>query len=151
MSQMKTARAIWAGEGQAFTGVLGSGYTFEMGSPPGPALGSPMEFLLAGVVGCTAVDVIGILHKKRQDIQGLEVAITGVRTAEHPMVYVQADMTYIVRGRNIDPKAVEDAIRLSKTKYCSASVMFARAGVDINSDYRIEELEQDAADKEPTG
>lgn len=148
MSQTKTARAIWTGEGQTLKGVLGSGYEFKMGSPPGPMLGSPMEFLLAGVIGCTAVDVIGILHKKRQDVTGLEVEITGVRAEEHPMVYVQADLTYIVRGRAIEPKAVEDAIRLSKTKYCSASVMFARAGVDINLSYRIEEAEPESMDAE---
>ena len=59
------------------------------------------------------------------------------------MVYVQADLTYVVRGRGIKPKAVEDAIHLSKTKYCSASVLFARAGVDINFTYRIEDVSQD--------
>jgi len=143
MGDMKTARAIWHGEGLAFKGVLGSGYEFEMGSPPGTDLGSPMEFLLAGVAGCTAVDVASILRKKRQDVLGLEVEVTGVRADEHPMVYVQMDMTYVVRGRDIKPKAVEDAIHLSKTKYCSASVLFAQAGVDIKFTYRIEDVDQD--------
>jgi len=142
MGDMKTARAIWHGEGLAFKGVLGSGYEFEMGSPPGTDLGSPMEFLLAGVAGCTAVDVASILRKKRQDVLGLEVEVTGVRADEHPMVYVQMDMTYVYAVGTSNLRRWKMPFIYPKP-YCSASVLFAQAGVDIKFTYRIEDVDQD--------
>jgi putative redox protein len=136
MAEMKSAKAVWTGDGLAFQGVLGSGYTFEMGSPAGEAQGSPMEFFLAGVVGCTAVDVVSILQKKREPVKGVTVEIKGTRAEEHPMVYTHAVIEYVVSG-DVSPKAVEDAIKLSKTKYCSASIMLQRSGAEVTTTYRI--------------
>lgn len=138
MSDKKTARVIWTGTELAFRGILGSGYEFDLSSQAGETAGSPMEFLLAGVAGCTAVDVVNTLRKMRQPLDGLVVEISGTRADEHPRVYTETSIVYVVRGASVDPQAVEKAIKLSKEKYCSASAMFERAGVALHTDYRIE-------------
>lgn len=138
MSDKKTARIVWKGTDLAFTGTLGSGYEFDLSSLANQAAGSPMEFLLAAVAGCTAVDVVNTLRKMRQPLDGLAVEISGVRAEEHPRVYTEVSITYVVHGKSIEAQAVERAITLSKEKYCSASAMFERAGVILHSDYRIE-------------
>ena len=129
---------VWKGEGLEFEGSLGSGYSFDVGGGPDKIGGGPMEFLLAGVVGCTAVDVVLILQKQRQKVTGVEVEASGMRAADYPMVYTDVDLLYIVRGEDIDPQAVEKAIALSEEKYCSASTMFVRSGVSMRSSYRVE-------------
>ncbi len=132
----KSARAIWTGEGMEFHAVLGSGYEFEMSGSAGTHGGSPMEFLLAGVAGCTAVDIVMILKKKRKAIVGVEVEIIGTRADAIPAVYTDAELFYTITG-DVDEKAVEDAIKLTKEKYCSASIMFAAAGVQFSTNYEI--------------
>lgn len=134
----KSAQITWQGEGLLFKGVLGSGYEFDLASPGGAEGGSPMEFLLAGVAGCTAMDVVHVLRKMRQPLKGLVIEISGVRADEHPKVYTTVEIVYVVQGEGIDSEAVEKAIRLSQETYCSASIMFKQAGVTIRSDYRIE-------------
>ncbi|MCA9896655.1 MAG: OsmC family protein [Ardenticatenaceae bacterium] len=139
MSNEKTAKVVWSGDELQFHGTLGSGYEFELNSKSGTHGGSPMEFLLAGVAGCTAMDVISILQKMRQDVHEFSVEISGVRAEEHPKVYTEATITYIVRGHNLDEERVARAVELSEDIYCSASQMFRRSGTKINSSYRIEE------------
>jgi putative redox protein len=97
-----------------------------------------MELVLIGMAGCTAYDVVSILAKKRQAVTGLEVRSQAERAEEPPRVFTDIEIEYIVRGKNISPKAVEDAIRLSKDKYCSASIMLG-ATATISTRYRIEE------------
>jgi putative redox protein len=97
-----------------------------------------MEVVLIGLAGCTAYDVLTILQKKRQAVSGLEVSCRAERAEEPPRVYTTIDVEYVVRGRDIRPKAVEDAIRLSEEKYCSASKMLEKTA-RISSGYRIEE------------
>ncbi len=139
MSQLKTARASWTGSNLEFDATMGSGYQFKMSSNPGAESGSPMEMLLAGVVGCTGIDVVSILQKMRQTVHGVDVEIKALRAEDYPMVYTEAELVYTVRGENIDPQAVEKAIALSEEKYCSASIMFRRSGVKMSTSYRIEE------------
>jgi putative redox protein len=136
--ERKSARAEWRGEGLNFKGILGSGYEFSLGSPAGDDAGSPMEFLLAGVAGCTAMDVVNVLRKMRQPFNGLVVEIEGLRSEEHPKVYKEVEIVYVVKGQDVRPDAVEKAIRLSQETYCSASVMFKEAGVSIRTAFRIE-------------
>ena len=138
MDTRKQAHVVWLGEGLEFQARISTGYSFTMRSPSNSQGASPMEFLLASVAGCTAMDVISILHKKRQKVDGLEVQIEGIQASGSPRVYTSATITYIVQGDEIDPAAVEHAIYLSKTKYCSASIMFERAGVEITTAYHIE-------------
>ena len=77
MTQIKTARIEWQGEGLQFQATLGSGHEFNFAAPASVEAGSPMEFLLASVAGCSAMDIIHVLRKKRQPVQGLTVEISG--------------------------------------------------------------------------
>jgi putative redox protein len=139
MAPEKNARVVWLGEGKEFRAHLSAGFEYTMHSPADENGGTPMDYLLAGVAGCTAIDVIGILQKKRQNVAGLEVHIHGTQAETAPNVYTKAHITYVVRGENISPAAVEQAIELSETKYCSASIMFQRSGTEVTTEYRIEE------------
>jgi putative redox protein len=100
----------------------------------------PLHFLLFGVAGCTAMDVISILRKKRQRVSGLEVEARGSRVDEHPKVYETIEVVYRVRGKGLDPRAVEGAIELSETRYCPAIAMVGKAA-RIESRYEIEEVD----------
>jgi len=86
---------------------------------------SPMELVLLGLCGCTAADVVGILRKKREPFTGLEVRAEAERADGHPAVYTSIHLTYSVRGQ-VSRKAMEDAVRLSKEKYCSVSAMLEK-------------------------
>jgi putative redox protein len=98
----------------------------------------PMELLLIGLAGCTAMDVVSILQKKRQPVTGLETKVTAERAEEHPKVYTRIHVEYVVKGQGVKPEAVERAIELSETKYCSAMTMLRQAA-EITTSYRIEE------------
>ena len=134
----KQATVVWAG-GMKFEGAAGAGHTVFMDSvAEGPGEGfSPMELLLVGMAGCTAMDVISILQKKRQSVDGLEVNVRGERASEHPKVYTDIHMEYVVRGDGIAPEAVQRAVELSTTKYCSATAMMAKTA-KVSTSYRIE-------------
>jgi len=86
---------------------------------------SPMELVLLGLCGCTASDVVGILRKKREPFTGLEVRAEAERADAHPAVYTSIHLTYLVRG-HVSQKAMADAVRLSKEKYCSVSAMLEK-------------------------
>lgn len=88
---------------------------------------SPMEAVLMALCGCTSVDVVSILKKKRQDINGLRVSAVASQAPEPPRVFTQIKLTYAVRGTQLSRKAVEDAVSLSKHKYCSVSLMLEKA------------------------
>jgi putative redox protein len=100
----------------------------------------PMELLLIGTAGCTGIDVVDILQKKRLDVKGLDVRVEGTRADDFPMVYTDITIVYVVKGKNIPAKAVEDAIHLSETKYCSASIMMGKTA-KMSSRYEIVEEE----------
>ena len=87
---------------------------------------SPMELLLVGLAGCTAMDVISILEKKRQKVSRFEVRVNGERASEHPKVFTNIVVEYIVGGESIDRAAVERAVELSETKYCSAMAIISK-------------------------
>ena len=97
-----------------------------------------MELLLAGVAGCTGMDIVSILEKSRQEMTGFEVVVTGERAKDYPMVFTEIAVEYVIRGRNISEEAVKRAIELSETKYCSASIMMGKTA-KITTTYRIEE------------
>ena len=86
---------------------------------------SPVELVLIALCGCTASDVVGILRKKREPFTGIEVSAKGERTTEYPTVFTEIHVTYRVRGK-VSQKAMEDAVRLSKEKYCSVSAMLEK-------------------------
>lgn len=131
----KEITADWDGE-MTFTGRNQAGGTVHMGSQGSEPMLSPMELLLAGMAGCTGVDIVSILGKKRQHFENFKVQVRGKRADEPPKVYTEIEVTYLLWAENIDPKAVEQAIRLSEEKYCSASVMLG-AVAEIHSTYKI--------------
>jgi putative redox protein len=98
----------------------------------------PLRLLLLGAAGCTAMDVISILRKKRQQVSGLQVEVRGSRVDEHPRVYNRVEIIYRVRGTDLDPKAVERAIELSEARYCPAIAMMGKAA-EVTNRYEIEE------------
>lgn len=124
------------GSGLVFEARTGSGPAFLMDSATEPRGPNPVETLLASLGGCCAMDVIGILRKKRQVVLGYEVAVGGERQAEHPRRFTRIEIVHRVRGRNLDPQAIEEAIRLSDTKYCSVFATLAPA-VEIVSRFEI--------------
>ena len=103
-----------------------------------------MELLLLGLAGCTGMDVISILRKKRQDVTAYEVQVTGVRAQEHPMVFVQITVEHIVTGHHIQPEAVARAIQLSEGRYCGAGAMLGNVA-HLTHTYRLVETPETAA------
>src|SRR5512147_2641601 len=140
----KSANLVWEGKGLAFRATGGSGYQVRFDNPAGPAGASPMELVALASGGCTASDVISILQKKQQQVTQFEVNVIGLRASEHPKVFTEIDLEYVVTGRDIDPQAVERAIELSLTKYCSVNLMLEKS-VKINHRYRIVAAEPVAA------
>ena len=86
----------------------------------------PMELLLVGLAGCTGMDVISILRKKREPVTGYEVHVTGIRAEDHPMVFVEITVEHIITGHHIQPEAVARAIQLSEERYCGAGAMLGK-------------------------
>ncbi len=86
----------------------------------------PMELLLVGLGGCTGMDVISILRKKRQQVTGYAVHVSGIRSEENPMVFVEITVVHIVTGHHIQPEAVVRAIQLSEERYCGAGAMLEK-------------------------
>ena len=123
------ARVKWV-EGMSFVGETGSGHALVIDGAPehgGRNLGPrPMELLLAGAAACTAFDVVQILRKARQPIADCAVEAEAERAAVEPRVFTRIHLHYRVAGRGLDPHQVERAVKLSKEKYCSATLMLGK-------------------------
>ena len=139
MAKIMTAVATLE-TGMRFDALATSGYHVTLDSNElsgGQREGfSPMEMLLVGLAGCTGMDVISILRKKRQDVTGYEVHVQGIRADEHPKVFVEINIEHIVTGHNVQPAAIARAIELSKTRYCGAEAMLGKVA-RIKNTYRI--------------
>lgn len=120
---MTDARATWI-EKQRFNGIATSGHAVLMDGDKATA-SSPMELVLIALCGCTGYDVVSILQKKREPFTSLEVRAQAERATESPSVYTEIKLTYRIGGK-VSRKAVEDAVRLSKEKYCSVSAMLEK-------------------------
>lgn len=127
--------AEWLG-GYAFQGLNEAGGSIQIGSLEDKPGVSPMELLLLGVAGCTGVDVVSILTKKRKDLKGIKVSVRGKRADQHPKVWNEIEVTYHLWGEDLDVKSVEQAIQLSEEKYCSASAMLS-ASAKMRSSFVI--------------
>ena len=132
----------WTGEGMSFLAETGNKHTIEMDGAPeagGRNLAPrPMELLLAGTGGCTAFDVVMILKKGRHNVTGCEVSLHAERAESEPKVFTHIHFHYKVRGNNLKQEAVARAIELSKSKYCSASIMLGEVA-KITHDFEIVE------------
>ncbi len=104
----------------------------------------PMELLLVGLAGCTGMDVISILRKKRQHVTGYEVHVHGVRAEDHPMVFVEITVEHVVTGHHLQPEAVARAIELSEERYCGAGAMLGKVA-HLTHTYRIVEAAETLA------
>ena len=127
-------------DGMLMVGKSHSGHSITMDGPPeigGENLGvRPMEMLLLGVAGCTMIDVVTTIKKMRQDITNCETKLSAERADEHPKVFTDINIQFIVKGQDLDTKKVEKAITLSAEKYCSASIMLGKTA-SITHDFEI--------------
>ncbi|MBI4759619.1 MAG: OsmC family protein [Chloroflexota bacterium] len=137
------ATVVWK-ENLAFAGETNSGFPIPLDADPevggtnsGPR---PMELIALGLAGCTAMDVISILRKKRQDVKRFEVRVDAERASEHPKVFTHAVITYVVSGKGVEEAAVLRAIELSATRYCPAQAML---GSVVPMDLRYEIYEEE--------
>ena len=126
-----TSKVTWV-SGLRFIGGTGSGHGVIMdgsqSDDPDGSLGpSPMEMLLLGLGGCSAIDVVHILKRMRQPVEDCQVELAGERAAEPPRVFTNIHAVYTVTGAGLSSDRVEEAIRLSADKYCSASVMLGKS------------------------
>jgi putative redox protein len=137
------AKVSWKGK-LTFVGTADSGFNIPLGTDQ--QLGGdedgfrPMELFLVGLAGCTAMDTISILNKKRQDVTDFEVQVHGERAVEHPRVFTEAKIVYQVVGHGVDEEAVMRAIELSATRYCPAQAMLSKV-MPISLEYQIFEDE----------
>jgi len=120
------AHSEWK-QGKIFEGIAENGNTVQFDADPAHKQGpSPMEAVLMALCGCTSVDVVSILEKKRQPLTGLRVTATATQAETAPRVFTHIKLTYAVKGK-LSRKAIEDAVALSKDKYCSVSKMLEKA------------------------
>lgn len=129
------AQVIWKNR-MSFEGTSDSGFKVPLGTAP--EIGGdddgfrPLELLAVGLAGCTAMDVISILTKKRQEVTSFEVKVHADSQEAHPKVFTHLTIEYIVGGKEISREAVERAVQLSAEKYCPAQAMFAKvAPIDL--------------------
>ncbi|MDP3586123.1 MAG: OsmC family protein [Thiobacillus sp.] len=129
-------------EGVSFVGQSESGHSVVMDGAPesgGKNLGvRPMEMLLMGLGGCSAFDVVLILRKSRQQITDCVADLSAERADSDPKVFTKIHVHFTVTGKGLDPKRVEQAVKLSAEKYCSASIMLGKTAV-ITHDFEIQE------------
>jgi putative redox protein len=131
-----TATARWTGEKIYFTGIDQKGNEIALGGKDF----SPSHLVLLGLAGCTGMDVVSILQKKRQDIQDVEIQIIGHNPDQYPKPFTNIEVKYIVKGNNLDPNAVSRAIDLSESKYCVVSQSLQEK-VNVTTSFEIKEPE----------
>jgi putative redox protein len=133
------AKVIWKNK-MSFDGSADSGFTVPLGTVTDVGGDNdgflPLELIAIGIAGCTAMDVISILQKKREEVSSFEVRVHAERAAEHPKVFTHLTIEYVIGGKNLSKEAVERAVELSETKYCSAQAMFKKvAPMDLKITY----------------
>jgi putative redox protein len=137
---MKTSLS-WIG-GAAFVGQTPGGHRIIMDGPEedgGRNLGPrPMETVLLGMIACSGYDVVSILKKSRQALQDCQVEATAERAEEHPRVFTEIHLHFLLTGKDLNEKQVQRAITLSAEKYCSASIMIGKTA-KITHSYEIKE------------
>jgi putative redox protein len=135
------ARIKWV-EGVSFVAETGSGHAVVIDGAPdagGRNLGPrPMEMVLAGTAACTAFDVVWILKKGRQPVTDCVVEAEAERAAEDPKVFTRIHLVYRVKGKGLKREQVERAVKLSKEKYCSATIMLAKTA-EVSFEIALEE------------
>ena len=130
-----------------FVGESGSGHCVVMDGPEeygGRNVGiRPMEMILIGMGGCASFDVVSILKKSRQAVSGCEALLDAERADAVPAVFTAINIHFVISGHNLKDKQVKRAVELSAEKYCSASIMLSKGGVDMSHSYEIIQTEQE--------
>jgi putative redox protein len=134
-SNWKEISTTWEGD-RVFVGINANGGTVTTGTTKDSSIISPMELLLVGVAGCTGVDVVGILEKKRVSLSDFKINVRGKRADSYPMVYTDIKVEYLFWSDDLITKDAEQAIKLSEDKYCSVSAMLGKTA-KLTSTYRI--------------
>ncbi|MEH2921803.1 OsmC family protein [Samsonia erythrinae] len=132
------ARVKWV-EGLTFLGESASGHQVLMDGNAGDKAPSPMEMVLMSVGGCSAIDVVSILQKGRNDVADCEVKLTSERRLEAPRLFTHINLHFIVTGKGLTDKTVERAVALSAEKYCSVALMLGKT-VEVTHSYEIRAL-----------
>ena len=127
--------ATWKGE-MTFVGQNAVGGTVQMGTLDGKPGVGPMQLLLVAIAGCTGIDIVSILQKKRANLTDMQVKVAGKRADDYPMIWTHIHITYLLWGNSIKAKDVEQAIELSENKYCSVGIMLGKSA-KISSEYKI--------------
>ncbi|MDR3747995.1 MAG: OsmC family protein [Acidobacteriota bacterium] len=131
---MLEAHALWTDK-ERFLGEAASGHAIVTDAGSEKSANSPVELVLIALCACTASDVVGILRKKREPFTSLDVHATAERADTFPKIFTEIRLVYRVTGK-VTPKAMEDAVRLSKEKYCSVSAMLEKsARIDFEIEY----------------
>jgi putative redox protein len=130
--------AKWTGEDLDFVGIDTRNNQVKMSGKDGLA-SPPSQLMLLGLAGCTGMDVVSILQKKRQKISDVEVMVIAHQPDDYPKPYHTIQLHFIVKGENLDPDAVERAIQLSEDKYCVVGQTL-KTNVDIKTTFKIEEV-----------
>ena len=144
---VKTATVTLDGADLRFVARTGSGHSFVLDDGRGDTGPRPAELIPIALAGCTALDVISILRKKRQDVTAYEVRAEGVQMDEHPNAFTRIDVVHVVEGPAPDPEAVRRAIELSATKYCSVGATLSSGITEIHHRYLV----RDGAGREASG
>lgn len=138
MSDWREISAQWVG-GSDFKTAGTNGMEVSMGTASEKTGVSPMEMLLMAKAGCTGMDIVSILEKKRQLMKDFKINVRGVRAPEPPRIWTHIEVEYLVWG-DVEPSALEQAIKLSEEKYCSVGVMLGKSA-EIKSSYKINPAE----------
>ena len=134
---VKTATLTLTGGDMRFEAQVGSGHTIVMDSGESDTGSRPAELVGVALAGCTGMDVISILRKKRQAITAYEIRVDGVQVDQHPHNFTRFDVTHVVSGDGIDEEAVRRSIELSATKYCPVNAMISAGATVVHHRYRI--------------
>jgi len=134
---LKTAIVTLDGDGLRFNASVGSGHSIVLDNGEGDAGMRPAELLPVALAGCTGMDVMSILRKKRQDVRGYRIEVGGTQMDGHPNAFTRMDVTHVVEGTSVDVDAVRRAIDLSASKYCSVGATLASGIVEIHHGYRV--------------
>ncbi len=140
---MITAKVKWA-EDMHFIGQSGTGHTIVMDASPdygGFNSGMrPMELLLVGLGGCSGMDIVSILKKKKQDLRGLTINIKGKQSENYPKRFTEIEIEFVIKGKNLSEEAVKRAVELSMEKYCSVKATLEGSAKIIHS-FSIENID----------
>ncbi len=147
MSRTRSASIIHEG-GNRFVASTGSGRTIVYGDAVPRGELSPVETLCVSLAACSAMDVISIALKKRQQVTRYEVLVSANQRDEYPQIITRADVTHVVEGPMVEEAAIRRAIELSATKYCPVNAMLSAGDTEVHHGYRIRNTGPEAFEAE---